>query len=97
MPKWKTRLIINTEQNNREHPCITSSDTNPTEETNVRMITNNIKIEQGIFQGDALSPLLFCMTLMPMSHELKELKKGYKLRNSYIWMISSCSLEMKMD
>lgn len=83
---------LKTEQNNREHPCITSSDTNPTEKTNVRMITNNIKIEQGIFQGDALSPLL-----LPMSNELKELKKGYKLRNSYIWMISSCSVEMKMD
>lgn len=41
--------------------------------------TQEININTGIFQGDALSPLLFCMALIPLSHELQEAPQGYKL------------------
>jgi hypothetical protein len=37
-----------------------------------------IKINRGIFQGDSLSPLLFCIALIPLTHELNRTKCGYK-------------------
>lgn len=37
----------------------------------------SINIKRGIFQGDSLSPLLFCMALFPLSKELSESGKGY--------------------
>lgn len=40
-----------------------------------------IKIRRGIFQGDALSPLWFCMALKPLTTRLNSLHKGYKLGN----------------
>ena len=33
-------------------------------------IRENIKIKCGIFQGDSLSPILFCLALVPLSYEL---------------------------
>lgn len=42
----------------------------------------NINIKQGIFQGDSLSPLLFCMALFPLSKELKEAKTGYIMKKN---------------
>ncbi|KAI5748289.1 hypothetical protein M8J77_023892 [Diaphorina citri] len=38
-----------------------------------------INIRRGIFQGDSLSPLLFCMSLFPLSRELNEEGKGYQV------------------
>ena len=37
------------------------------------------KFQRGIFQGDALSPLLFIITLMPLNHILRKCKDGYRL------------------
>ena len=37
--------------------------------------TGVIFIKRGIFQGDSLSPLLFCMILMPLSNALKKREK----------------------
>ena len=34
-------------------------------------------IKQGIFQGDSLSPLLFCMALNPVSVKLRKTGYGY--------------------
>jgi hypothetical protein len=42
----------------------------------------NIPIRRGIFQGDSLSPLLFIMTLFPLSHVLLDKLPGYRLCNS---------------
>ena len=39
----------------------------------------NIKINSGIFQGDSLSPLLFCIALIPLSAELNNTTYGYRL------------------
>ena len=40
------------------------------------------KIQRGIFQGDAPSPLLFIIAMMPLNHILRKCTAGYKLRRS---------------
>ena len=40
------------------------------------------KIQSGIFQGDALAPLLFVITMMQLNHILKKCTAGYKLSKS---------------
>ena len=40
------------------------------------------KIQRGIFQGDALSPLVFITTMMPLNHILIKCTAGYKFRGS---------------
>jgi hypothetical protein len=39
--------------------------------------TEDIRTECGIFQGDSLSPLLFCISLIPLT-ELNRLNTGYE-------------------
>ena len=41
--------------------------------------TGPIRIKRGIFQGDSLSPLLFTMSLNPLSKELQKTGYGYQL------------------
>jgi len=57
-------------------------------ETKVMMTTKgsqieipNVKICKGVFQGDTLSPLWFCMALNPLSNILNETDCGYEIRN----------------
>jgi hypothetical protein len=40
--------------------------------------TEDIKIHCGIFQGDSLSPLLFCICLIPITEQLNKLNTGYE-------------------
>ena len=40
------------------------------------------KIQRGIFHGDALSPLLFIISMMPLNHILRKCTVGYKLSRS---------------
>ena len=40
------------------------------------------KIERGIFQGDALSPLQFIIAIMPLTYILRKCTAGYKLSRS---------------
>ena len=40
------------------------------------------KIQRGIFQGDALSLLLFIITMVPLKHKLRKCTAGYKLSRS---------------
>ena len=41
--------------------------------------TGPISIKREIFQGDSLSPLLFTMSLNPVSQELQKTGYGYQL------------------
>ena len=45
--------------------------------------TRPILYKRGLFQGDALSSLLFCLTILPLSHALKKLN-GYRIRRSTV-------------
>lgn len=45
--------------------------------TNVDIATGPIRIRRGIFQGDSLSPLWFCLALNPLSNMLNERNGGY--------------------
>ena len=45
---------------------------------NKLMETEDIKIQCGMFQGDSLSPLLFCICLLPLTKQLNMLNTGYK-------------------
>ena len=38
--------------------------------------TEDIKIQRGMFQGDSLSPLLFCICLIPLTEQLNKVKHG---------------------
>jgi hypothetical protein len=53
--------------------------------TRMRVHTENkliemeeIEIQCGIFQGDSLSPLLFCICLIPLTEQLNRLNMGYE-------------------
>ena len=39
-------------------------------------------IERSIFQGDALSPFLFVIVIIPLNHTLRKYKDEYKLCKS---------------
>ncbi|CAK1579545.1 unnamed protein product [Parnassius mnemosyne] len=41
---------------------------------------NHIRIRRGIFQGDCLSPIWFCLSLNPLSTLLEGLVRGFQLR-----------------
>ena len=40
------------------------------------------KIHRGIFQGDAISPLQFIISMMSLNHILRKCTDGYKLSRS---------------
>ena len=40
-------------------------------------------IQRGIFQGDALPPLLFIIAMTPLNHILRKCTAGYKLSRSH--------------
>ncbi|XP_075971947.1 uncharacterized protein LOC142973811 [Anticarsia gemmatalis] len=44
--------------------------------------TDPIQIQRGIFQGDALSPLWFCLALNPLSSILNSTAMGYPLKSA---------------
>jgi hypothetical protein len=41
-----------------------------------------IKINGGIFQGDSLSPILFCIALIPITNELNRSNYGYQIHGT---------------
>lgn len=48
-------------------------------ESNTRHDAGMISVKRGIFQGDSLSPLWFCLALRPLTSMLNNLHKGYSL------------------
>ena len=64
--------------------------------------TEDIKIQRGIFQGDPLSPLLFCICLLPLTEQLNKLDTGYedyttKTKISHILYLDDLKLIAKSD
>jgi hypothetical protein len=47
---------------------------------NTTIVTHEIPISRGIFQGDSLSPLWFCLALNPLSKLLNNTKMGFDLK-----------------
>ena len=43
------------------------------------VICENLDTDSEIFQGDSLSPLLFCLVLTPLLYELDDTAFGYKI------------------
>lgn len=71
--------------------------------TNLRLNTPSnqinagiVQIQRGIFQGDALSPLWFCMALRPLTSFLNSQKKGYsidrEIQISHLWYMDDLKL-----
>ena len=59
-----------------------------------------IKIKRGIFQGDSLSPLLFCLALILLSNELNNTGYGYKICDqtiNYLFYMDDLKLFAKND
>ncbi|XP_052748657.1 uncharacterized protein LOC128200179 [Galleria mellonella] len=54
----------------------------PTSSTTIE--TQPIKIQRGIFQGDALSPLWFCLALNPLSNILNSTQLGFHIQDKSI-------------
>src|SRR5207244_406684 len=46
-------------------------------------ILGDVRIKRGIFQGDALSPLLFVMAMIQISSVLNRIKKGYVMERGH--------------
>ena len=51
---------------------------------NGNLKSRSIKINTCIFQGGSLSPLLFCLSLMPLSRELNQTGYGYNIQKRSI-------------
>ena len=52
--------------------------------TNGSLTSRPINIKSGIFQGDSLSPLLFCLALAPLSTLLNRSNYGYESQNGKV-------------
>jgi hypothetical protein len=62
----------------------------------------DIKLQCGIFQGDSLSPLLFCLCLIPLTEQLNGLNTGYeenttKTKISHLFYMDDLKLIAKSE
>ena len=67
-----------------------------------RCLSDSILIKRGIFQGDSLSPLLFCLALIPISREIDRSGHGYacgpperRIRISHLYYMDDLKLFSK--
>jgi len=49
---------------------------------NHRIMSDPIRIQRGIYQGDSLGPLWFCLALNPLSYLLNRTKYGFGIHSS---------------
>ena len=64
------------------------------------LASSKININCGIFQGDSLSPLLFCLCLIPLTMELNRANLGYKISEksiSHLFYMDDLKLYAKND
>ena len=47
-------------------------------------IIRSVKIQCGIFQGDSMSPLLFCLAMNPLSETIKSTAFGYTVKSGHL-------------
>lgn len=78
MRNWKTVIEVN--QTNRSHE-INSATAPQFRNGGNPLRTKPITIKRGIFQGDCLSALWFCMALNPLSSLLRNTKIGFDIRS----------------
>ena len=50
--------------------------------TKQEKMQSSIQIRRGIYQGDSLSPLLFCIALMPSTNEMNRADCGYQVHGT---------------
>jgi len=71
-------------------------------EENKLIETEDIKIQCGILQRDSLSPLLFCIRLIPLTEQLNRLNTGYvehttKTKISHLLYVDDLKLIAKSE
>ena len=54
------------------------------------MQSQPIQIRRGIFQGDSLLPLLFCIALIPITNELNRADCGYQVHGTERKEVTYC-------
>ena len=69
---------------------------------NTVLETEDIKTQCGIFQGDSLSPLLFCICLIALTENLNRLNTGYedqttKMKISHLLYMDDLKLTAKSE
>ena len=68
--------------------------------TNGSEVSSLIQIQRGIFQGDSLSPLLFCISLFPLSRLINMHKYGYECQKkvfNHLFYMDDLKLFAKND
>jgi len=65
---------------------------------NHRIISNLFRIQRGIYQGDSLSPLWFCLALNPLSYLLNRTNYGFGIHsgNQEMQWLNHLNDELKM-
>lgn len=60
----------------------------------------HVQIKRGIFQGDALSPLWFCLAVRPLTVLLNNMHRGYTLKDreiSHLWYMDDLKLYSRKE
>ena len=68
--------------------------------SNGTLTSSGMQINCGIFQGDSLSPLLFCLALIPLSQLLNDTGYGYRIENrkiNHLFYIDDLKIFVKDD
>ena len=59
-------------------------------------ITDDLEIKRGIFQGDSLSPLIFYISLIPLTEQLNTLLLYFSRVGLDVWFLGFFSVNQKV-